>query len=69
MINQLKPWDGATSKSWIRYDTSRDPSPLYCDPYGTIYYTDTNGTLQVWCPASRLAAHLQKLYQIGRATA
>ena len=69
MNSQLKPWDGTTDKSWIKYDTSRDPSPLYCDTNGTIYYIDTNGTLQVWCAASRLAAHLQKLYQLGRASA
>lgn len=68
MTDQLKPWDGTSDNTYIKYNINGDPFQLWQDGNGTIYYTDTNGSLQIWCPASRLAAHLIRLYQIGRAT-
>lgn len=54
-----KPWDGVCGD--LHYKSA---DGLVIDEEGTVYFTDYNGPLWVWCPASRLRIHLHRLYQV-----
>lgn len=58
----LKPWDGTTPKSFLRYPVSKD-LPLYEDSEGSIWYR-MDDEWAVWCPAVRLVYHLSRLQSL-----
>ena len=59
MKNKLKPWDGVCG--YLKY---KMPDQLLIDEKGTIYFVGYDGELRVWCAATELRHHLNRLFQI-----
>lgn len=65
---RMTQWDGThpNGKSRYRYPVERSPfAPYYIDSDGSIFYTMSNGKLSIWCGASRINRHFQRLLQLG----
>lgn len=57
----MKKWDGNYGK--FTYISAKDDN-LTIDENGTIYSNNKNGKKCIWCVASRLNQHLQRLWQV-----
>ena len=59
-------WDGTCPNSNVKYPFELT-GDLLIDDEGTVYYhtREENPKLMIWCPASRLRAHLVHLNQIA----
>lgn len=65
----LKPWNGKNpNPNGYHYPEQwkLEPDRNYqIDEHGTVWYTDGNGKLSIWCPAIDLGRHLHHLNQIA----
>ena len=59
MGNKLKPWNGVCG--YLKYKMH---DQLLIDEKGTIYFVGYDGELRVWCAATELRHHLNRLFQI-----
>ncbi len=61
----MEKWNGEISG--IKYPYMDDAArwDYRIDENGTVYYLTANGEYEIWCPASRLYAHIYRLNQIA----
>lgn len=61
----MEKWNGEING--IKYPYMEDAARwnYQIDDDGTVYYTACDGKTYVWCPGSRLYAHIYRLNQIA----
>lgn len=61
-MKSLKKWDGKDKKGLYQYPLEEiEKWNMQIDYEGNIWYTDRSGNLSLWCSASRLSAHFQRI--------
>lgn len=61
----MEKWNGEANGIKYPYMDDAERWDYRIDESGTVYYRTADGKYEIWCPASRLYAHIYRLNQIA----